>query len=488
MDELPPLPSIPISGPALPFGQASAPAPMAAPPHGIDWQQLIGPIATIALAASGHPNAAIGAGRGTLLAEESRRRQQEHEQEFALKQQAMQERTAQIEAERQEAARRRMLDLVERYRVGAKGAKTRAEYEQNITGWSNIAALSGIRIGPDDLRQLQTYTPQDAKPLYYKAIEEAIKSPANKTAVDNGEIVNVSIKVPDPENPGQFLKPMPLREAAEFAGYPLAVGPDGKLFVGDKKRPELTGNALAIYSRMKEIAIKEGKEITPEADLAMQKQAIHDAAESAKIVVQNGAGGLPPPTQRRVDSKGKAFDAQPVVKRVQTMAESVSFANSLDPNTTNPADDQALIYAFAKAMDPDSVVREGEYKTVQKYAQSWADTFGFNAARIFSNTSFLTPEARKNMKTTIQKKYAAARGQYDNLRVQYGQQINRITGGKDGDTYLTDYGAGFPDVVEDKTTVATGPKVGEVVTLKNGQKVKVSGINPDGTIKGIVVR
>jgi hypothetical protein len=29
-----------------------------------------------------------------------------------------------------------------------------------------------------------------------------------------------------------------------------------------------------------------------------------------------------------------------------------------------------MVYAFAKIMDPESVVREGEYETVKKYSQS----------------------------------------------------------------------------------------------------------------------
>jgi hypothetical protein len=73
--------------------------------------------------------------------------------------------------------------------------------------------------------------------------------------------------------------------------------------------------------------------------------------------------GLPPRTESQVKSKSDAFGREPVVRRVQTMAEAVQFINSLDPKTDNPADDQALIYAFAKAMDPESVVREGEYAT-----------------------------------------------------------------------------------------------------------------------------
>jgi hypothetical protein len=100
--------------------------------------------------------------------------------------------------------------------------------------------------------------------------------------------------------------------------------------------------------------------------------------------------------------------------------------------------------AFAKAMDPDSVVREGEYATVQKYAQSWAESFGFNAARIFSNTTFLTPQARANMKATIRQRYQAGLGQYNNVRKSFGDRINKITRKGDGLERLTDYAAGFP--------------------------------------------
>lgn len=171
------------------------------------------------------------------------------------------------------------------------------------------------------------------------------------------------------------------------------------------------------------------------------------------------AAGLSTSAQRRVDAKAKAFDAQPAVKRAATMAESVSFANGLDPNTKNPADDQALIYAFAKAMDPDSVVREGEYATVQKYAQSWAERFGFDVRRVFSNTAFLTPQARANMKTTIQQKFAAGKTQYDNLRRSYAEQINRITGQADGADYLVDYAGAFPQAPA-PATAAPPRKIG----------------------------
>jgi hypothetical protein len=168
--------------------------------------------------------------------------------------------------------------------------------------------------------------------------------------------------------------------------------------------------------------------------------------------------------QRLIAAKAKGFEANPIVKKTQTMAEAVSFADGLNPKTTNPADDQALIYAFAKGMDPDSVVREGEYATVQKYAQSWADKFGFDAKRVFSNTAFLTPQARANMKTTIRAKYEAGRKQYDNVRKEYGRQIERVTKQPGGIDELVDFAAAFP--TSGASAAAGGVKVLSIVPVK----------------------
>ena len=159
---------------------------------------------------------------------------------------------------------------------------------------------------------------------------------------------------------------------------------------------------------------------------------------------ERNTSDLPPRVATRVDSKVRAFDANPLVKRIVTQAEAVQFIRLLDINTENPADDQGLIYAYAKAMDPESVVREGEYATVMKYAQSWAKSFEFDAKRMFSETPFLTPTARQNMRDTITKKFKAGQQQYQTLRKEYARQLNTIVGNENGGDYLTDYSSGFP--------------------------------------------
>lgn len=146
--------------------------------------------------------------------------------------------------------------------------------------------------------------------------------------------------------------------------------------------------------------------------------------------------------QSAVDRIRGAYNAHPAVKKFQTVAAGVEFAKGLDPNTKNSADDIGLLYAFAKAMDPDSVVREGEYATVQKYGQSWAEKFGFDVRRIFSNTAFLTPQARLNMKTTIEAKAKPEYQLYRHTLDDFRKDMDRILPGG-GALYIPDYGEAF---------------------------------------------
>jgi hypothetical protein len=169
----------------------------------------------------------------------------------------------------------------------------------------------------------------------------------------------------------------------------------------------------------------------------------NEDANRKRSVTNVYAGGLSNQQSTRVTQISGQFDNEPIVKNYNIIAEGKAFVDSIPNNTQNPADQQGLIYAFAKAMDPNSVVREGEYATVQKYAQSWAQSFGFNAQRIFSNSPFLSAQAIANMKATINSKYAAAKSNYDNVYNEYGRRIEQQAGVNGGTTYLTNYGGAF---------------------------------------------
>lgn len=140
---------------------------------------------------------------------------------------------------------------------------------------------------------------------------------------------------------------------------------------------------------------------------------------------------------------GSAFDGTPIVKKYNTVMEGLSFANSMADDSQNPADNIGLIYAFAKAMDPESVVRESETALIQRYAQSLAETYKFNAQRILTGSEFLGPAAVRSIKATIRQKAAPVQKQYANLKKETARKINEIAGIENGDTYLIDYAAAF---------------------------------------------
>lgn len=149
--------------------------------------------------------------------------------------------------------------------------------------------------------------------------------------------------------------------------------------------------------------------------------------------------GMKPITATAVRSKVTKFGSEPMVTNFSTIQDGYNFAKSLDTKTINPADDQALIYSLAKALDPGSVVREGEYATAQKYAQSWVNAYGKAVTQALAGTGFLSETARENIKKTIEQKYNTTKKSYDNLYNQYSESINKITGSTNGEDFLIDY-------------------------------------------------
>ncbi len=154
---------------------------------------------------------------------------------------------------------------------------------------------------------------------------------------------------------------------------------------------------------------------------------------------QQGTTTLPKALVTPVQTIANSFDNEQIVKNYNTAQEGYQTLQSIGVNTSSPADDIAFIYAFAKIMDPNSVVREGEYNTIQKYAQTWADNFGFSAKRIFANTNFLSSKAKQKMLNALTPKVNTIQGQYDNIYREYGRRIDNLTGMNNGTDFLTQY-------------------------------------------------
>ncbi len=165
-----------------------------------------------------------------------------------------------------------------------------------------------------------------------------------------------------------------------------------------------------------------------------------DANRKAKAITAASATGLPAATLTKVQTVANHFDTLPQVKDYNTIATNVAYMKSLG---VSPTDDIARIYIFARVQDPTSSVKEGEYKTVQDYAQALLQKYGLTAKRVFDNVGFLTPEARGFLETTLDKRLSTQEKTYKNVYDETTRKINHLTGAKDGSDYLTDYTLGF---------------------------------------------
>lgn len=163
--------------------------------------------------------------------------------------------------------------------------------------------------------------------------------------------------------------------------------------------------------------------------------------------------GLSPATATAVRSRVKSYASDNTIQNFSTVQDGYNFANSLDTKTKNPADDQALIYSLAKALDPGSVVREGEYATAQKYAQSWVAAYGKGIEQALLGNGFLSQTARENIKKTITQKFNSQKRSYDQTRKSYIQGIGTLTGRNDGEKFITEYQT--PDTTDVQSRAAS---------------------------------
>lgn len=179
----------------------------------------------------------------------------------------------------------------------------------------------------------------------------------------------------------------------------------------------------------------------------LQIQNLQANLQKTKADTVQAITALPTAVQTRVQGVAGQFDAEQAVKNYQTIAETVQAVQTAG---NSPTDDIQRIYAFAKVMDPNSAVREGEYKTVADYAQTLLNRYGKNIARVFDNQGFLTKEARGLIDTTLKNRLSSSEKAYKNIYDEYGRRIDKITGNSDGSQYITDYSRAFTQPPPDK--------------------------------------
>lgn len=163
------------------------------------------------------------------------------------------------------------------------------------------------------------------------------------------------------------------------------------------------------------------------------------------VAPKTGGGvlaSLPISIQNRVIGLADDLKSSDIVKKFNSTADSINVVNGIDANSKNPADHQQIVYAFAKALDPDSAVREGEYATIKKYAQGAVSRYGKEISNAINGTGFLSAEAIKNIQATMNSTYNSRKPLYDNLIKEKSRIINNIAGTDVASELIINYAGG----------------------------------------------
>jgi hypothetical protein len=128
-----------------------------------------------------------------------------------------------------------------------------------------------------------------------------------------------------------------------------------------------------------------------------------------------------------IDAQAKLrgeFNALPATKRFGDVRASREQIRALvnNPNTT-ASDDLAMIFSFMRSLDPQSVVREGEFATAQGATgvpQQIINTYN----RLLTGER-LSPEQRKQFAQTADRLYQGEREQYNQRATQYRELAQR---------------------------------------------------------------
>ena len=283
-----------------------------------------------------------------------------------------------------------------------------------------------------------------------KIAEEKATAKANVT-----EALSQGITTRYVNRNGKFYRTMDGHEFNSEAEFYKDAGV--KTFADAYKRglvSDLTGDTMTNRDFVSQLRAKywdAGVSLADTPDSAMLKVRNNSEVFKKESYIKpedTGSNGLTPAQiNTTVNQIAGAFDNEPIVKNYNTAQEGYQTLQKIGVKTSSPADDIAFIYAFAKIMDPNSVVREGEYNTIQRYAQTWADTFGFTAKRLFSNTNFLSSDAKQKMLNALTPKVQTLTDQYNKTKSEYQRQMD-------------DARAGLPRTITDYSVDSvTDPKV-----------------------------
>lgn len=305
----------------------------------------------------------------------------------------------------------------------------KSEYDLN-SGQLESAKITAQRAVDLKYKDIETEIDNNTKllALYapFMTEEQKIKADAVTKANDEKKtaIADKKKQQTDVINAAQEAAKNGLPGASQLASDALKLDPNSSTFTQD------------LAALQAKVPISTLDQQIKEAQLNNIKSEIAKRSSDAEIARNT----LPSSVQTRVQGVAGQFDGEQAVKSYQIIAETIDAVKNAG---ISPTDDIQRIYAVAKVFDPNSAVREGEYKTVQDYATSLLQRVGLKANRVFNNDGFLTDEARKFINTSLENRLSSSKKAYDNIYNSYGDRINKVTGKSDGKDYITDYSAAF---------------------------------------------
>ena len=153
--------------------------------------------------------------------------------------------------------------------------------------------------------------------------------------------------------------------------------------------------------------------------------------------------------QKRVDSYSDDYSKNVNVQSAFKFAPLLRQYDKIKVSDLSSSQRQGIISDYAKALDPDSVVREGEYATVAKYSSSFGEKTLSEINQFLSGNWTLSDAAAQKVIDAIKSRGKNYMEQEKNVRNQYIEKINRATGYKDGEDQII-----YPDYATEESQKA----------------------------------
>jgi len=112
------------------------------------------------------------------------------------------------------------------------------------------------------------------------------------------------------------------------------------------------------------------------------------------------------------------LEQDPQYKAYRTLANQVADVKWIQERINNwtatPQDQQQMITAFSKVLDPTSVVRESEFELTKKYGQAWYQALLQNVSQYWRWDWILNPESAKILAESLANRYGSIEQEYNN--------------------------------------------------------------------------